>query len=226
MAELPRHRWDLTPAEARALQCRLAGRVRLEPGPRRVRTIAGVDTGFEDGGATARAAAVLLDWPDLNVIADHIARTPTPMPYVPGLLSFRELPAVLAALEGLDTAPDLVLCDGQGIAHPRRLGIAAHLGVLTDLITIGVGKSRLTGKYTEPGPHRGDASPLLADGERVGTVLRTRDRVRALFVSPGHRIDHAGAEEWVLACCRGYRLPEPIRQADHRASRRGRFRAG
>ncbi|WP_018717577.1 deoxyribonuclease V [Arhodomonas aquaeolei] len=226
MERLIDHPWDLTPTEARALQTRLAREVRLTPPPAEVRTIAGVDTGFEDGGRTARAAAVLMGWPDLEPVGHHIAREPTRMPYVPGLLSFRELPVVLAALEGLDTTPELVFCDGQGIAHPRRLGIAAHLGVITGLATIGVGKSRLVGSHEEPGRERGACTALMDGDERIGTVVRTRTGVRPLYVSPGHRCDIDGAVDWVLACCRGYRLPEPTRQADHLASRRGAFREG
>lgn len=213
--------WPDTPAGARALQVKLARQVRLAPGPQRVERIAGVDSGFIDGGRTARAAVVVLGWPALEPLAAAVAERPTPMPYVPGLLSFRELPAVLDALERLAVTPDLVLCDGQGIAHPRRLGIAAHLGVLTGLPSIGVGKSRLTGTHEEPDAEKGSWVPLLDGGERIGTVLRSRTGVRPLWVSPGHQVDHDGAVAWVLACCRRYRLPEPIRAADRLASRRG-----
>ncbi len=220
MERLIEHEWNLAPAAARALQSELAARVRLEPAPPDIATIAGVDTGFEDGGATARAAVVLMNWPALTVVEHHIAREPTRMPYVPGLLSFRELPVVLSALESLTTEPDLVLCDGQGIAHPRRLGIAAHLGVITGLATIGVGKSRLVGEHDMPGEEKGARVPLFHEGERIGTVLRSRTRVRPLYVSPGNRLDVANAADWVLACCTRYRLPEPIRAADRLASNR------
>lgn len=215
-----RPEWPSDPAQARALQTRLAESVRLTPGPDAVELIAGVDSGFTEGGRRARAAAVVLRWPGLELLEQAVAERPTPMPYVPGLLSFRELPAVLDALGQLTATPGLVLCDGQGIAHPRRLGIAAHLGVLTGLATIGVGKSRLVGTHDEPGSEKGACKPLMDGTERIGSVLRTRTGVKPLWVSPGHRIDHADAARWVLACCRRYRLPEPIRAADRLASRR------
>lgn len=215
------HAWTLTPAEAIALQKELRHRVSLQPLTATVRRLAAVDMGFADGGATARAAAVLFSWPELALIDSQLAYAPTPFPYIPGLLSFRELPVVLQALEQLPERPDLVLCDGQGIAHPRRLGIASHLGVVTDLPTIGVGKSRLTGRYEDPGPEPGDWSPLTDRGERIGSVLRTRRGVKPLFISPGHRVSHEQAIEWVLATLGRFRLPEPIRLADRLASARG-----
>jgi len=217
MSALPE--WPTDPAQARALQTRLAESVRVAPGPDGVDLIAGVDSGFTEGGRRARAAVVVFRWPGLEPLEQAIAERPTPMPYVPGLLSFRELPAVLDALAQLTVTPDLVLCDGQGIAHPRRLGIAAHLGVLSGLASIGVGKSRLLGRHDAPGTEKAAQAPLLDGDERIGTVLRTRTGVRPLWVSPGHRIDHAGAADWVLACCTRYRLPEPIRAADRLASR-------
>lgn len=216
----PGHPWSVTPGEAIAIQQRLRRRVTLTGGPQAIDTVAGIDVGFEDGGRTVRAAAVVLRFPALTPVTETLARVPTPFPYVPGLLSFRELPGVLAALESLDTPPDLLLCDGQGIAHPRRLGIAAHLGVITGLATIGVGKSRLTGTYEEPGAEKGDRAPLMDGDERIGTVLRTRRNVKPLFVSPGHRVSHDEAVDWVLACTPKYRLPAPIRMADRLASDR------
>jgi len=212
------HRWDLSPAEARALQQELAGEVVVADDFGDVTTVAGVDAGFEQGGRVTRAAVVVMSWPGLRPLDRAIARLSTAFPYVPGLLSFRELPAVLAAFGQLGRQPDLVLCDGQGIAHPRRFGIACHLGVLLDLPTIGVGKSRLTGDYAMPGPERGDRSALCDGGTRIGTVLRTRARVRPLFVSPGHRVGLDSAAVWVLRCVTRYRLPEPIRAADRLAS--------
>jgi len=182
--------------------------------------VAGVDAGFEDQGRVTRAAVVVLSWPGLEPSQRALSRVPTMFPYVPGLLSFRELPAVLAAFKQLEGLPDLVFCDGQGIAHPRRLGIASHLGLLLDLPTIGVGKSRLTGQFDEPGPLKGDRSPLRDGDETIGTVLRSRDHVRPLFVSPGHRISLATATDWVLKCTPRFRLPEPIRAADRLASDR------
>lgn len=215
-----KHHWDLNPQQARALQASLAAEVILEDRLPTVHHIAGVDVGFEDQGATTRAAVVVLRWPDLALMEERIARLETRFPYVPGLLSFRELPAVLKALERLQHRPDLVLCDGQGIAHPRRFGIACHLGVLTGLATIGVAKSRLTGQFTEPGLEAGDHSPLMHQGKQIGIVLRSRRNVRPLFVSPGHNISLQTACQWVSHCATGYRLPEPTRLADKLASRK------
>lgn len=208
---------QLNGAAARRLQRCLSRRIERSGSPDTVALVAGVDCAFPDRGRRLRAAAVLMDWPRLSTVAEAVAEEPVRFPYIPGLLSFRELPGVRQALARLPSTPDLVLCDGQGIAHPRRLGIAAHLGAVTGWCTIGVGKSRLTGTHETPGPDKGDRSPLLDAEERIGTVLRTRTRVRPLFVSPGHRIGHEAAAAWVLACCGRYRLPEPIRAADRLA---------
>ncbi|MET1079174.1 MAG: deoxyribonuclease V [Pseudomonas sp.] len=213
--------WSGDARQARELQRQLAQRVRLQDDFAVVRTIAGLDVGFEQGGAVTLAAAVLLRADTLQVLGQSLARVPTCMSYVPGLLSFRELPALLEALKGLPQVPDLILCDGQGIAHPRRLGIAAHLGVVTNLPSIGVAKSILLGEHAELAPQRGAHVPLLHGAEQIGWVLRSKDRVRPLIVSPGHRVSMASAMAWVLACGRGYRLPEPTRLADRLASRRG-----
>lgn len=183
-----------------------------------IERVAGVDVGFEDAGRTVRAAVAVLAFPGLELQQQAIARAPTSFPYVPGLLSFRELPGVLAALEQLERLPDLILCDGQGYAHPRRFGIACHLGVLTGLPTIGVGKTRLIGTYEEPGPEKGDWSPLLEKGERIGAVLRTRQGVKPLFISVGHRVSLPTAIELVLDCCTRYKLPETTRWAHRLAS--------
>jgi len=214
--------WEGNLAAARALQARLAGRVRLEDDRvRPPRWIAGFDVGFEDAGATTRAAAILLDASTLAPRQAVVARVPTVMPYVPGLLSFRELPALLAALALLERTPDLVFVDGHGIAHPRRLGIAAHFGVATDLPSIGVAKKRLAGEAGTPGPTRGDHAPLRLRGEQVGWVLRSKTGCLPLFVSPGHRVSVQGALDETLSCLGRYRLPEPTRLADRLASRRG-----
>lgn len=213
------HPWAVNAAEGRRLQQTLRQQLCLKtPRGFRPRSVAGVDAGIVDGGRTIRAAVVVMALPDLTVITQSVARAPAIMPYIPGLLSFRELPGVVRALEQLDVTPDLLLCDGQGIAHPRRLGIAAHLGLITDLPAIGVGKSRLVGTYREPRPEKGATSGLYDGHERIGTVLRSRDHIRPLYVSPGHRISHEDAVHWVLACCTRYRLPEPQRAADRLAS--------
>lgn len=214
------HPWNLSPAEARELQANLAPCVIRDDRLGLIRHVAGVDVGFEEGGRTTRAVVSMLSWPDLVPIGDAVARRPTCFPYIPGLLSFRELPAVLSALDRLTSLPDLLFCDGQGIAHPRRFGIAAHLGVMTDLPAIGVGKSRLVGIH-EPVPEERGAWRELLDGEElVGAVLRTRARVKPVYVSIGHRVSLEMAIELVLRAAPRYRLPEPIRRADRLASRR------
>jgi deoxyribonuclease V len=201
-----------------AEQRRLAGRVIVEDlDPRPVEWVAGVDAAFPDRGATTRGAAVLMRLSDLEPIDQAVVDMPTELPYIPGLLSFRELPAVQAALDALCRKPDVVLCDGQGLAHPRRFGIACHLGVRTGLRTIGVGKSRLCGDYDMPGERRGDQAALIDRDERIGTVLRTRARVKPVFVSVGHRLSLDRAIEITLTCTPRYRLPEPIRAADRLA---------
>lgn len=213
-----RHPWDLAPKEAMALQSRLATEIVLRDQLGPVRHIAGVDVGFEDNGATTRAAVAVLAFPSLQLETSVIARKPTCFPYVPGLLSFREVPAVLAAMEQLDVLPDLLLCDGQGSAHPRRLGIASHLGLLLDVPSIGVAKTRLVGKHDEVPDKRGAWVPLRDVNETIGAVLRTRQGVKPLYVSPGHRIGLESAIAWVMACLTRYRLPETTRWAHRLAS--------
>ncbi len=213
------HPWNLTPREAIALQGELAARVETNdrlPDP--IRTVAGVDVGFEEAGRTTRAAVAVLDFPALSLLHQRIARLPTRFPYVPGLLSFRELPAVLEALRQLPALPDLILCDGHGRAHPRRFGIACHLGVLLDRPSIGVGKTRLLGSHDDPGPDRGDWAPLLDKGEVIGAVLRTRPGVKPVFISGGHRVCLETAIALTLACTPRYRLPETTRAAHRLAS--------
>lgn len=215
--------WDGSTAAARALQIELARQVRLEDDFPELSVIAGLDVGFEEGGAITRAAAVLLDADTLEPLAERVARVDTCMPYIPGLLSFRELPALLAVLEQLPQQPDLLFVDGQGIAHPRRLGVAAHLGVASGLPSIGVAKTILTGVHDELGPEKGAQTPLRdkASGEVIGTLLRSKLRCRPLIVSPGHRVSLGTAAALVLRCVTRYRLPEPTRLADRLASRRG-----
>ncbi|GAA3930577.1 deoxyribonuclease V [Luteimonas lutimaris] len=213
--------WDGDVAAARALQEALAEKVSLRDGyAKPLRTIAGFDVGFEDGGDTTRAAAVLLDADTLEVLASEIARIPTRMPYIPGLLSFRELPALLLALEALPQAPDLAFVDGHGIAHPRGLGIAAHFGVATGLPSIGVAKKILVGSGSEPHELRGAYTPLRHKGAQLGWLLRSKLRCNPLVVSPGHRVSMASAADLVMRFTGSYRLPEPTRLADRLASRR------
>ena len=215
------HRWDVTPKEAIAIQQQLRGEVKLA-GPydrdHPPETVAGVDVGFEAANTITRAAVVVLDFPSLEPIEHAVYREPTRFPYVPGLLSFREIPAVLGAMEKLKNLPDLLLCDGQGIAHPRRMGIASHLGLLTGIPSIGVGKSRLIGSYEEPGEEKGSWSSLLEKGEVIGAVVRTRSNTKPLYISPGYGIDLESAIYFVLACTKRYKLPETTREAHNLAS--------
>ena len=212
----PWRRWDLSPKEAVALQRRAADAVergdRLGP----LRTVAGVDVayGVRGRGGTARAAAVLLDLATLAVLAQTVVEMPAQFPYVPGLLTFREAPAAIAAIEALPMRPDVLLCDGQGIAHPRRCGVASHLGLALDLPSIGAAKSRLCGTYADPPPAKGCWAPLFDGDEIIGACLRTKTAVRPLFISIGHRVSLATALAVVLQCSDRRRLPEPTRLAD------------
>ena len=216
--------WTGDTASLRKLQSELAGEVSLRDGfAKPLRTIAGFDVGFEDEGAITRAAAVLLDADTLEVLDQQVARLPTAMPYIPGLLSFRELPALFAALEMLKAQPDLAFVDGHGIAHPRRLGIAAHFGVATGLPSIGVGKKILVGE-PRMALHdmRGAFTPLRDKQEQIGWLLRSKVGCLPLIVSPGHRVAMPSAPELVMRYVTTYRLPEPTRLADRIASRRDR----
>lgn len=215
------HAWPSTVEEAILIQEQLRNQVITsdklqEP----VQYVAGVDMGFEADGTISRAAVAVLSFPDLEVIETSLAHRPTTFPYIPGFLSFREIPAVLDALEKIKTTPDLILCDGQGIAHPRRFGIASHLGVIVDIPTIGVAKSLLIGKHEELPETRGNWRSLIHKGEIIGAVLRSRTGVKPLYVSSGHRISLATAIDYVLRCTPKYRLPETTRIADKLASAR------
>lgn len=210
--------WPRDVAAARAVQEHLRNRVVREDRLGPVRTVAGIDVGFEDGGRTTRAAVVVLDFPGLTPVAQAISRSPTRFPYVPGYLSFRELPAVLDALDQLAMPPDLVLCDGQGLAHPRRFGLACHLGVVTDLPCIGVAKSRLIGSHAELPPDKGRWVALRDHDETIGAVVRTRSGVHPVYVSIGHRVSLATAIDYTLRCTTRYRLPETTRHAHRLAS--------
>lgn len=212
------HPWDLSVAEARSLQLQLAEQVVAETtfNPSEVRTVAGVDVGFRDD--VAQAAIVVLSFPGLEPVDCALGRAPVTFPYVPGLLTFREGPSVLEALEKLRLWPDLFVFDGHGLAHPRRIGLAAHMGVLLDHPCIGCAKSRLTGSRDEPGEAMGDWVPLWDQGESIGAVVRSRAKVKPLYVSVGHRVDLQTAIEFVLRCTQGYRLPETTRYAHRVAS--------
>jgi len=212
------HGWNLSPREAIALQAELRDRVVRTEQLGAVRHVAGVDVGFERDGAVTRAAVAVLAFPGLELVAKSVVRRPTRFPYVPGLLSFREAPAVLAAFERLRVVPDLLLYDGQGIAHPRRFGIASHVGVLLDAPTIGVAKTRLIGEHRVPPDRRGAWVPLRDGGETIGAVLRTRAGVKPLYVSIGHRVSLESAVRWTMACVTRYRLPETTRWAHRLAS--------
>lgn len=213
-----RHSWNVAPRAAIAVQQRLRSRVVPRGCPRRVRAVAGTDVGFERGGAIARAAVAVLSFPALELVDYAVARRPARFPYVPGLLSFREMPALLAAVGRLRVRPDLVLCDGQGLAHPRRFGIACHLGLICGIPSIGVAKSRLIGEHREPGGQRGAWVPLRDGKETIGAVLRSRAGTRPVFVSIGHRVSLGAAVRYVMACTTRFRLPETTRWAHRLAS--------
>jgi deoxyribonuclease V len=228
MQQAIEHRWDLAPEEARKLQRELAGRVSQVDDFGDLRTVAGLDLGYprtETGEEIGRAAVVVLRYPSLEPVEERIVLRPVSFPYVPGLLSFREAPVGLAAVAELATPPDLIVVDGQGRAHPRRFGIACHLGVLLDRPTIGCAKSILVGHADEPGPNPGDWTPLVHRDEVIGAALRTRVKVKPVYISVGHRISLETAVSVIVACLGGYRLPEPTRLADRLASQRGRPRA-
>lgn len=214
----PTHPWAVTPAEARAIQDRLRTLVVSSDSFSDVSAVAGVDVGFEQGGSVTRAAIAVLAFPGLEPIDQALVKRPTAFPYVPGLLSFREIPAILDAFSVLRVHPDLLLCDGQGYAHPRRLGLASHLGLLTDLPSIGVAKSRLIGEHSPLAETKGAWTWLRDGSEIIGAVLRTRSGVRPVYVSIGHRISLESAIRFVLACTTRYRLPETTRQAHRLAS--------
>ena len=216
MIERQLHAWNLQQSEAIALQRELAKRVVREDRLDEVHHIAGVDMAINEENGMARAAVVLLTYPALEVVEQHVYEEPVRMPYIPGLLSFRETPCILGAFALLKQQPELVMVDGQGIAHPRRLGIASHLGLWLELPTIGCAKSILRGEYDRAalGEEVGSWVPLIDRKEVIGAALRTRARTNPMFISLGHRISLETSLRYVLACGRGYRLPEPTRLAD------------
>lgn len=224
---LPRalHSWSVTPKRAVALQRSLAGSVISRGRVEKLRWVCGADLAFSPDGAECVAGVVLWDASRGAIAEQHVARRPVRFPYLPGLLSFREAPAVLAAIRKLRIEPDLFMFDGQGYAHPRRFGLACHVGVWIDRPSLGCAKSVLVGTFEEPLPQRGSMSPMTHDRERVGMAVRTRDDVKPVFVSVGHRVSLEAACDLVLGCCTRYRLPEPTRLADQLVSRERGFSA-
>lgn len=212
------HSWQISFAQAEQIQRELASQVSRKSEAINPRFIAGVDISAPDSTGIARAAAVILNYPKLEVIEVKTAEDKLNFPYIPGLLSFRETPLVLAACQKLSTYPDLLLVDGQGIAHPRRFGIASHIGLLLDMPTIGCAKSRLCGTHTPVTTKVGAYAELTDNGEIIGAALRTKANVKPIYISIGHRIDLPTAIHWVMECCRGQRLPEPSRLAHLAAS--------
>jgi deoxyribonuclease V len=207
------HDWEMSAAQAREIQLSLAKRVVTENEVINPRLVAGVDISSPDAHGVARGAVVVLRYPEFSMVEAKIVEGEITFPYIPGLLSFRECPLILTACEKLNNTPDLILIDGQGIAHPRRMGLASHVGLFLDLPTIGCAKSILCGQHRPVGEEAGSHAELLDNGELIGAVLRTKSGVRPIYVSVGHKIDLASALQWVINCCRGYRLPEPTRLA-------------
>jgi deoxyribonuclease V len=207
------HDWQLSAKQAMEIQKKLAGQVSRAGEVTSPRLIAGVDISVNKEAGTGTGAVVVLSYPELELVEFRVVPDRINFPYVPGLLSFREAPLILAACESLAAKPDLIMVDGQGIAHPRRMGLASHLGLFLDTPTIGCAKSRLCGHHDAPGAEAGSYAELTDGGEVIGAVLRTKARVNPVYVSIGHRVDLPAAIHWVLACCRGYRLPEPARLA-------------
>ncbi|HYF01845.1 MAG TPA: deoxyribonuclease V [Patescibacteria group bacterium] len=222
--------WDISPQDAIELQKKLSGQITLHPLESPIRTIAGGDISFNLYSNTVYAGFIILKFPELIPIARCVITTEVTFPYVPGLLSFRESPALLKAWELIpeDKKPDIIMLDGQGVAHPRRFGIACHISLLTGVPALGCGKSLLTGQYTPPALEKGSTSDLLDKGEKIGTVLRTKNKVNPVFVSPGNRMTHEEAVEIALKSVTKYRIPEPTRLIHNEvnAFRRGEIEGG
>ena len=209
------HAWNVSEAEARRIQQRLRHQITTDGLVQHLRYIAGADVSADRVGPAVYAGVVVLDYASLDVVERKGVISHTEFPYIPGLLSFREAPALLQAVGLLDITPDVMVFDGQGIAHPRGLGIASHMGLLLDMPAIGCAKSRLTGRYQEPPPERGAYTPLYGTGgTQIGAVVRTKDRVKPVFVSVGHKMELPQAIAILLHCDAGYRIPEPTRLAD------------
>jgi deoxyribonuclease V len=207
------HEWQVGVGQAREIQMSLAKQVIADNKVIVPRLIAGIDISSPDAQGIARGAVVILEYPDLDIVEAKEAQGKITFPYIPGLLSFRESPLILAACEKLCNVPDLILIDGQGVAHPRRFGLASHVGLCLDLPTVGCAKSILCGQHGPVGEEAGSHAELLDNGELIGAALRTKSGVKPVYVSVGHKIDLASALQWVLNCCRGHRLPEPTRLA-------------
>jgi len=209
------HSWSVTASEARQIQQYLSSRIVVDNYIHDVRLVAGVDISGADAEGFAQAAVVVLSYPELKIIEVKAVKQKIIFPYVPGLLSFREAPLIVAVCEALDSEPDLILVDGQGIAHPRRFGLASHLGLLLDKPTIGCAKSRLCGGHDQVSLEPGSYTNLIHNDEVVGAVLRTRQGVAPMYISVGHKVDLQAAVSWALRCCKGFRIPEPTRLAHH-----------
>lgn len=207
------HQWQVDPKQAVLIQKQLREKIRIEPFTGKIRWVAGADISFNRFSDRVYAAFVVLDFDTLEIVDRASAVVDVDFPYIPGLLSFREIPPLLQAWQSLKAKPDIVVADGHGIAHPRRLGIATHLGLTIEVPTVGCAKSRLTGQYREPALTAGAWSDLMDKEEKIGIVLRTKNKVKPVFVSPGHRMDFEGLVDLLLKCTRGYRIPEPTRQA-------------
>ncbi|MDI6689975.1 MAG: deoxyribonuclease V [Actinomycetota bacterium] len=217
MKVLKLHPWNVSPKEAMQIQNHLRSRIVTENVPEisNVKRIAGADVSYSKRENMIYAAVIIFSFPELQILEEKEAILPATFPYVPGLLIFREGPALIKAFEQIEREPDLVMFDGQGIAHPRGIGIATHMGMLLDKPSIGVAKTVLVGEYDEPGRERGSVFPLIKNGREIGAVVRTREDVEPVFVSIGFKIDLPTAVDFVLKCCQGYRLPEPARKAHH-----------
>lgn len=207
------HPWAVSPKEAVAIQKRLRERLILKKTPGKIRYVAGVDVSSSKKSDLVWAGVVILTYPDMVKVEEKWIKAKAAFPYVPGLLSFREIPPLLRVLDRLEIAHDVLICDGQGIAHPRGMGIAAHLGLLLDRPAVGCAKSRLFGESLEPGNEKGNYTTLQHQGRVIGAAVRTRSGVKPVFVSPGHRMDLESSIDLILACCVRYKIPEPTRQA-------------
>jgi deoxyribonuclease V len=214
-----RNRWDVDYRAARAIQERLRGEIIRTGSPGKVRAVAGADVSYDRHSDYFHAGVVAMKYPELEIVEEVTASGVSKFPYIPGLLTFREGPILVEAFRRLRTRPDLVIFDGQGVAHPRGIGLAAHMGLIVDVPSIGCAKSRLCGEHAEPCIDVRSSEPLRYEGRVIGRVVRTRQGVKPVYVSVGHRIMLASAVSWVLKCCRGYRLPEPTRQAHHLVNR-------